>query len=89
MMVDEVDFKRASKRVSDSFKIPWLYSIEALLKERTYLQVFQPGTALIFRTVQIVADELLFSSVCTLCRLCLRMAKLVRARRLDYIDGKE
>ena len=32
MVVDEVDFKRASKSVSDSFKIPWLYSIEALFK---------------------------------------------------------
>ena len=27
-----------------------------------YLQVFQPGTALIFRAAQIVADELFFSS---------------------------
>ena len=27
-----VDFERASKSVSDSFKIPWLYSIEALFK---------------------------------------------------------
>ena len=32
MVVNEVDFKRASKSVSDSFKIPWLYSIEALFK---------------------------------------------------------
>ena len=32
MVVNEVDFKRALKSVSDSFKIPWLYSIEALFK---------------------------------------------------------
>ena len=32
MVVNEVDIKRASKSVSDSFKIPWLYSIEALFK---------------------------------------------------------
>ena len=32
MVVNEVDFERASKSVSDSFKIPWLYSIEALFK---------------------------------------------------------
>ena len=32
MVVNEVDFKRASKNVSDSFKIPWLYSIKALFK---------------------------------------------------------
>ena len=64
MVVNEVDFKRALKSVSDSFKISWLYSIEALFKKRVYLQVFQPGTALIFRAAQIVADELLFSSIC-------------------------
>ena len=61
MVVNEVDFKRALKSVSDSFKIPWHYRIEALFK---VLQVFQPGTALIFRAAQIVADELLFSSIC-------------------------
>ena len=32
MVVNEVDFKRALKSVSDSFKIPWLYSKEALFK---------------------------------------------------------
>ena len=32
MVVNEVDFKCALKSVSDSFKIPWLYSIEALFK---------------------------------------------------------
>ena len=32
MVVNEIDFKRALKSVSDSFKIPWLYSIEALFK---------------------------------------------------------
>ena len=66
MVVNEVDFKRASKSVSDSFKIPWLYSIEALFKGE---DVFQPGTPLIFKTAQIVADELLFSSVCTFSNL--------------------
>ena len=32
MVVNEVDFKRALKSVSDILKIPWLYSIEALFK---------------------------------------------------------
>ena len=32
MVVNEVDFKRALKSVSDSFNIPLLYSIEALFK---------------------------------------------------------
>lgn len=84
-----MDFKRALNSVSDSFKIPWFYSIEAL---------FHPGKALIFRATQIVVDELLifffFLDMSTfqifqgnsLCRLFLRMARLVQARRWDYID---
>ena len=32
MVVNELDFKRALKSVSDSLKIPWLYRIEALNK---------------------------------------------------------
>ena len=32
MVVNEVDFKHTLKSVSDSFKIPWLYSTEALFK---------------------------------------------------------
>ena len=52
MVVNDVDCKRALKSVSDSFKKP-------------FKKVFQPGTALIFRAAQIVADELLiFSSIC-------------------------
>ena len=34
MVVNEVDSKRVLKSVSDSFKTPWLYNIEALLKEK-------------------------------------------------------
>ena len=64
MVVNEVDFKRALKSVSDSFKIPWLYSIEALFKGKDAFASLPTGTALIFRVAQIVADELLFSSIC-------------------------
>ena len=39
MVVNEVDFKRALKSVSDSFKIPWLYSIEAFFKGKDVFAV--------------------------------------------------
>ena len=42
MVVNEVDFKRALKSVSDSFKIPWLYNIEALFKGTSWPLCFFP-----------------------------------------------
>ena len=66
MVVNEVDSIRALKSVSDSFKIPWLYSIEALFKRKDAFASLPTGsTVLIFRAAPIVADELLFSSICT------------------------
>ena len=64
MVVNEVDFKRALKSVFDSLKIPWLYRIEALFKGMDVFASLPTGLALIFRAAQIVADELLFSSIC-------------------------
>ena len=53
MVVNEVDFKRALKSLFNRFKIPWLYSIEALFKGKA-----------VFASLSTDADELLFSSIC-------------------------
>ena len=77
MVVNEVDFKRALKSVSDSLKIPWLYSIEALFKGKDVFASLPTGYGLIFRAAQIVADELLFSSMCS---------HLKSSRALRFVD---
>ena len=94
MVVNEVDFNRALKSVSDIFKIqvPRLYSIEAPFKGKDvfaslpagYGSALQSSTdrcrrAVIFldmSTSQIFQGNML-------CRLFLRMARLVRARHWD------
>ena len=53
MVVNEVDFKCALESLSNNFKIPWLYSIEALFKGKD-----------VFASLPTDTDELLFSSIC-------------------------
>ena len=52
MVVNEVDFKRALKIVSDSFKIPWLYSIEALFKGKDVFASLPTGYGSALRSEQ-------------------------------------
>ena len=67
MVVNEVDLKRALKTVSDSFKIPWLYRIEALFKGKDVFASPPTGYGSDLKAQHRslpMSDGLLFSSIC-------------------------
>ena len=98
MVVNEVDFKRALKSVSDICKIPWLYRIEAFFHGKDVFTSLPTGYG---SDLQSSTDDCRWAVIFldmstsqifqgnTLCRLFLRMARLVRARRWVSLTGKE